>query len=273
MDLCHPSFYELIMANQIFRIILVIGENHQEIIKKYSANTKIDSYLYLRRADAGKNKEKRLKIIKEILNNDSLLTDIQKEAYQNVYMDLKEMDDLEYFASITEGCTYDDENGDAYSTENPNAYYKNERCPQISLDKYGEESTFANPFMLKNGTISYTAKVDDIDWSKMHMINTLPYEIAWETVVEGRKPKTDKEKTIYSCMKNRINYFTDNFKSKEEYLKHSCSFWCYGVATNEWYKEIDYTISDIEWTSTFYDKYIKTLKGDEVLTLYEVKAL
>lgn len=262
------------MAQQTFRIVLVVGENHKEIIKKYSADTTVDKHLFMKREDAAKQKEKKMEIIKGMIEmKDGFLTDAQKEIYNNMYLDLKEMDDFEYFTTITEGCTYDETTGDAYTTTNPNAYYKYERCPQATLDKYGEESPFANPFVLKDGTISYTAKVEDIDWTKMHMSNTLPYEVAWETVIEGRKPKNESEEKIYTFMKDKRDYFTNNFKNKDEYIKHSCSFWCYGVANENWYKEVDDTVRDIEWTSTFYDKYIKTLKGDEVLTIYEVKAV
>lgn len=262
------------MAQQTFRIVLVVGENHQQIIKKYSADTIVESHLYMKKEDAAKQKKKKMEIIKEMINmKDSFLTDKQKAIYNNMLIDLNEMTDFEYFTSVTEGCTYDETTGDAYTTTNPNAYYKYERCPQATLLKYGEESPFANPFILKDGTTSYTAKVEDIDWCKMHMSNTLPYEVAWETVMEGRKPKDEHEERIYSFMKDKRDYFVNNFNSKEEYIKHSCSFWCYGIATEEWYKEVDDTIKDIEWTSTFYNKYIKTLNGDEILTIYEVKAI
>ena len=262
------------MAQQTFRIVLVVGENPQQIIKKYSADTKVEKHLFMKKEDAAKQKKRKMNIINEMINmKDDFLNSQQKEFYKGIYLDLKDMTDFEYFISVTDGCTYDETTGDAYTTTNPNAFYKYERCPQESLEQYGEESPFANPFKLKDGTISYTAKVKDIDWDKMHMSNTLPYEIAWETVVESRKPKNEQEEKIYSFMKDKENYFTNNFKTKEEYIKHSCSFWCYGIATKNWYKEIDDTVRDIEWTSTFYDRYIKSLKDDDVLTLYEVKAI
>lgn len=262
------------MARQTYRIVLVIGDDHKEIIKKYSADTTVDKHLFMKFDDAALNKENRLKMIEGIMTSSSIpLSEAQKDIYKNLYLDLKEMDDFEYYRTVTDGCFYDEETGDAYTTKNTNAYYQYERCPQSRLIKLGEESTFANPFILLNGEKSYSAKVGDIDWSKMHMTNAAPYEAAWEMVVENRKPKNSTEKRIYDVMKNKIDYFTVNFKDKDEYVKHSCSFWCYGVATKDWYKEIDYTISDKDWVANFYDRFIKTLDENELLTIYEVKAI
>lgn len=262
------------MSRQTYRIILVVGNNHEDIIKKYSADTTVNKYLFMRREDASLNKENRLKLIKGIISSSTIpLSDVQKDIYKNLYLDLKEMDDFEYYQSVTEGCTYDEETGDAYTTKNPNAYYQYERCPQKRWLKTGEESTFSNPFILLDGEKSYSAKVGEIDWPRMHMTNTEPYDAAWEMVVNGREPSNKQEERIYDVMKNKIDYFTDNFKDKDEYIKHSCSFWCYGVATDEWYKEVDYTISDKEWVSTFYDRFIKTLNEDKLLTIYEVKSI
>ena len=262
------------MSRQTYRIILVIGDNHEEIVKKYSADTTVDKYLFMKFDDAAINKENRLKMIEGVLTTPTIpLSEVQRDIYKNLYLDLKEMDVFEYYQNVTEGCIYDEETGDAYSTKNPNAFYQYERCPQKRWIKLNEESTFSNPFVLLNGEKSYSARVGDIDWPKMHMTNTAPYEAAWEMVVEGRKPTNRQEKHIYDVMKNKTDYFTENFKDKDEYIKHSCSFWCYGVATNDWYKEVDYTISDKEWVSTFYDKFIKTLDNNELLTIYEVKGL
>lgn len=264
------------MPRQTYRIVLVVGNDHKNIIKKYSADTSVDKYLFMKRDDAGTNKQNRLKLIEGVMTSSTIpLTDVQRDVYKNLYLDLKEMDDFEYYQTVTDdwGCTYDEVTGDAYSTRNPNAYYQYERCPQLRWLKLGEESTFSNPFILIDGSKSYSARVGEIDWSKMHMTNTAPYIAAWETVVDCRKPQNEQEKHIYDMMKNKTEYFTVNFKDKEEYVRHSCSFWCYGVATDEWYKEVDYTISDKEWVSTFYDKFIKTLNKDELLTIYEVKGL
>ena len=44
------------MARQTYRIVLVIGDDHKEIIKKYSADTTVDKHLFMKFDDAALNK-------------------------------------------------------------------------------------------------------------------------------------------------------------------------------------------------------------------------
>lgn len=48
---------------------------------------------------------------------------------------------------------------------------------------------------------------------------------------------------------------------------------CYGVVTEDGYDEVTYQISDKDWVAKFYDKYIKPIKGNPLLTIYEVRSL
>jgi hypothetical protein len=73
-------------------------------------------------------------------------------------------------------------------------------------------------------------------------------------------------------MSNRLDYFM-NFNNSDEYVKHSCSFWTYGVATEDKYEEVSFNVSDKEWVAKFYDKYIKNIKGNPLLSIYEVRSL
>ena len=80
------------MSRQLYRIVLVIGDNHEEIIKKYSADTKVERYLFMKREDANKHRLSRLKRIKAILDNKELpLTENQKELYKMMYLDIKDI--------------------------------------------------------------------------------------------------------------------------------------------------------------------------------------
>lgn len=262
------------MAERLYRVIMVVGDNHSEIIKKYSADTKVGKHVFLKRDDINKHKDARLMIIKGILDNQDLsLNETQRKIYEDMYDEIKEMDDIEYFYDVTEGCTYDEKTGDAYTNKNLNAHYRWERCPQYSFIQTGEESVFASPFVLKDGTYSYSAKMGDIDWNAMHLHNLSPYESAWEMVVEGRKPTNDSEKQIYDAMKTKISYFTDNFQNKDEYVSYSCSFWCYGIATEDKYIDVDEVKSIKDWIKNFYQDYIKPLDKDQLLTIYEVRSL
>lgn len=261
------------MSKNIIRTVLVIGNNPEEIIKKYSADTKVEKYIAYKRSDAQRLHAKHIKFFNELLKTDKLkLSESQKDIYKTFYLNLIDMSDDDYFLYITNGCTYDENTGDAYTDMNPRAYYKCEKCYDEILKKFGEEAPCCNPFKLKNGTLSYSAYNNDIDWSKNHMYNTKIYESAWELVVENREPINEQERQIKEKMCNRIGYFS-NFSDKEEYVRHSCSFWTYGVATNKTYKEVDYTIRDKDWVANYYDTFISNLTSNALLTLYEVRSL
>lgn len=268
------------MSKIIFRTVMVVGNNADDLIKKYDLDTKVEPYVKLKRSDSSNAQKKHLYLIDSILNSkDITLTDKQREVYKQIYLDIKEMDDAEYFEHITEGCTYDEETGDAMSTVNPNAYYQHAINPQKRLDATNEEHDFVNPFILKplegekeGEVISYVAQKSEIDWGRMHMYNTKIYERAWEMCVDDDDPKDTQEEIIKKNMQNRIDYF-DNFDTKEDYVMHSCSFWCYGYLDKNGYKELDHTISDKEWVKTYYDRFVKPIKEDEIISLYVVRAI
>lgn len=258
------------MPKQFLRTILVIGDNPDEIIKKYDANNITGKHLFLKRSNAAEHKKNRLLLMKGSLNNFNL-NDLQKEMLHNEIEDIEDMSEIEYFMSVTEGCTYDENTGDAYKEFNPNAFYKSVRSPQKIFEEKGEESGFCNPFKLKEDYISYSAEKGEIDWSKNHLYNKHVYEIAWDLIVNGKKPRTEAEKTIQENMKNRRGYF-NNFKDKDDYVSYSTSFWTYGVATKDKYEDIDELgLNGNDWIKNFYDKYIKNLSDDTLLTLYEVQ--
>ena len=261
------------MAKSVIRTVLVIGDNHEEIIKKYSLDTKVEPYVKMKRKDAKQMRKKHIDLLKNMLDTDLVkFNENQLEIYKNLFQDIKNMDEFTYFMNATKGCRYDEKTFDAYSTENPNAHYKYEKCYNDRLIKTGEEGPFSNPFKLKNGKLSYVAKFEDIDWDLMHMHNTEIYKAAWDIVVEGREPVTDIEKQISDNMSKRKDYFL-NFKDVDEYVTHSCAFWCYGVATEDYYDELTYDILDKDWVSNFYKKYIKSIKNNPTLAIYEVRSL
>lgn len=268
------------MSKITFRTVMVVGENPNELIKKYDLDTKVPPYIKLKRSDAEKARQMHLKFIKEILtSNKIVLTDRQREVYKNIYLDIQEMDDGEYFEQSTMGCTYDDETGDALTTVNPNAFYQHAINPQKRLDATNEESDFINPFILlpeegeeEGEVISYTAKKCEIDWKRMHLWNTELYERAWDLCVNDDEPQNEQEILIKKNMKERIDYF-DNFADKEAYVSHSCSFWCYGYLDENGYKELDYTISDKEWVKTYYERFVQPITDNTIISLYFVRAI
>ena len=268
------------MSKITFRTVMVVGDNPDELIKKYDLATKVEPYIKLERSDAEKARKMHLEFIKNILTSKKVvLTDKQREIYKNIYLDIQDMDESEYFEQTTMGCTYDEKTGDALTTINPNAYYQYPTNPQKRLDATNEEHDFCNPFILlpeegeeRGEVISYTAKKSEIDWERMHMWNTHIYERAWDMCVSDDEPLNDQEKIIKENMSQRLDYF-DNFECKEDYVSHSCSFWCYGYLDKNEYKELDYTISDKEWVKNYYDRFVKPIKNDETISLYVVRAI
>ena len=268
------------MSKIIFRTVMVVGDNPDELIKKYDLDTKVEPYVKLKRSDAEKARKMHLKFIEDILtSNKIILTDRQRDVYKNIYLDIQEMSEAEYFEHTTMGCTYYDETGDALTTVNPNAFYQHAVNPQKRLDATNEESDFINPFILlpeegeKEGeVISYTAKKSEMDWKRMHLWNTELYKRAWELCVDDDEPQNEQEKVIKKNMKGRMDYFA-NFSDKEAYVSHSCSFWCYGYLDENGYKELDYTISDKEWVRTYYKRFVEPIPNDATLSLYFVRAI
>lgn len=260
-----------------YRTILVIGDDHKDIVKKYSADTKVERHIKMKFDDAEKERKNHIKLIDNLLNDRRIfLTDTQRDIYEDMYRSLNKMTDFDYFREITEGCIYDEETGDAYTDYNENAYYQYERCQQHRLEVTGDEGDFSDPFILKDGTKSYSAHFNDIDWERIHK-NKEQVKLnsrVWDLVVEDDEPLDEKEEKLKRRMENRQSYFLDNFDTKEDYIKHSTSLWYWGIATKDWYKEVNYKIDPMQWVTTFYDKFIKKLKKENpLITIYEVKAL
>lgn len=165
----------------------------------------------------------------------------------------------------------------ADTPDNQNAFYKYERCQQHRLEVTGEEGDFSDPFPLKDGTKSYSARYNDIDWEKIHR-NPRQLELskrAWELVVEDSEPTNEQETLLKERMHNRLSYFTDNFTTKEVYMDYYSSLWYYGVATEEKYEEVDtWNSSILEWCINFFDKFIKPLEEtNPLITIYETHSL
>lgn len=261
------------MAKSVFKSILVIGNNHEQIVKSFSADTKVEPYVYMGIDDAPKKRKADLKFLENLINNKTYVFDsYQKDIFGKLYRQYAKMTDFEYFVNkATEyGCVFNEENGDAMTDKNPNTFYCGEKCYQKSFLATGEEAPCVNPFKLKNGTMSYSAKKGEIDWDLMHMYNTDTYKSVWEMVVDKREPENEDEKDLFESMKNRFQYFR-NFENKEDYITRSCAFWTHGVATEFKYYEADFKVSDGEWAKNYFDKFIANIDDDVLLTIYEAR--
>lgn len=259
------------MSKNIFKSLLVIGDNHEELAKKYSLETKVEPYVYIKRDDASElMKAERGFLGKLITTSLYPFSSMQREAFKNDYLKLKKMNEFDFFLMKTQGCMYDEKTGDALTDRNPKAHYSGEKCYQEEFLVTGEEAPCSNPFILKDGTRSYSAKKGDIDWNRMHMYNSETYNAVWELVVDDREPSNEVEEQLKKSMINRKQYFR-NFENKEDYVIRSCAFWTHGVVMDKGYYEATYKLSDGEWAKRYYNKFIESLSNDTLLTIYEAK--
>lgn len=264
-------------TKSVMRTLLVIsyeGEDPDEIAAKYADDTVVEPYVYMTLEDAAQMQTTqlaKLSIILSVTRNDDFdLPQERKDMFKKLYTKIKEMTPEEYFEMKTISCDVKD--GVAYSTVNPEGMYKYPKCYQYKIDQYGEEAEFSNPFHLLDGSVAYRAHLKDIDWSREHGYNKEVYEKAWDICVEGVEPSDLEGELIKKNMSNRLSYF-QQFEDKETYVRHSTSFFTSDVATSEAYYGVDYTISDIDWVAQFYDKFIKPLEGNPLLSIYEIRSL
>lgn len=266
------------MTSSKFRTLLVIGDEHQKIASKYSLDTQVPPYVMYRFDDMEEIRKKAFKYYENLFNE--AVDGIEKGFYVKDHDDglvylreklrhIQETTDFEFYQEISKGCWYGD-NGNAWSTVNPEAHYQYEKCydRRIKIDQ-NDEAPFSNPFILLDGTKAYSAKKCEIDWNMMHMANIELYRSAWQVCVEGREPADETEAQIKNSFENRKEYFS-NFNNEEEYVNHNCAFWTYGVA----YEDEYFSGEGVKgWTTGFYKRFIEPLSQEALLTIYEIKLL
>lgn len=240
--------------------VLVVGENPEEIIMKYDANLKVAPYVKYEYAKANEYYNSYLKSLKVLLKkfvkdgeSDEDISLLKAEI-----SDIETMNPEDYYFELVSEYNINEETGDAYTTENPNAKFTSHRPAGF----------FALPFILKDGSEVYTARKGEVDWDKIHLANQRPYEVAWDTVVEGKTPNGEDEHQIYENMKNRVHYFT-NFESREHYIAASTAFWDFAYVDENGWIEIDDKKPQFDWVINFYDRFVKPLPDSAKLTLYE----
>jgi hypothetical protein len=245
--------------NSLFTL-MVIGKEPDEIVKKYDASLEVEPYVKYEYSKIKKYRQKAIKMAQEMVDNARKLslTDFMKEYFKEKVSSLKNMSDFEYYTSLCDGCSFD-EDGNAISTENPNAKWTSCRVGR----------NLCLPLKLKNGSEALTANAREVDWTLMHMnlVSVNTYTAAWQLFHKEREAKTDVEKQIYENVKNQKKYF-EGFKSQEDYVNYCCSYWCYAYADEDsWYDADGH--KDYEWITSFYDRFVKKLKPDDKITIYE----
>lgn len=157
-----------------------------------------------------------------------------------------------------------EEDKTAYIEEKTMDIYAKANRQRISGYRIGD---FACPvFVLKNGEESFQARKKDIDWDVIHGHNRDTYARVWEMVIRNDSPKTPSEKLMFENMKTRKDYLL-GFKNKKRYVGANSSFYCEGFADDTSWKECELE-DEMKWRIDFYDKFIKKLPDDILLTIY-----
>lgn len=240
-----------------FRLVIA-GESPEQLIDKYDSRKHIEKIVKYKFKDAKKIFDVHIKMLKGMLDNSK-----GEEGYYSIlksqYEFDKEMDYLDYYYELTEGLEIDPTTGDAFVNENPEGKF----------DSATIGGNFALPLITKDGKESYQERKGDVDWDKIHLSGSEAYEIAWDTVMGGKKAVTENEKYIYENMKNRKHYF-EQYGTRENYIKSSTAFWGFAFLSEETgWVELEDDKNQYEWVVEFYDRFIKPLDNNKLISIYE----
>lgn len=249
------------MEKNRFYTVMVVGKNPQELMEKYSMEKKVEPYIKYKYLDAKKLRDKTLATYKDLISN------FQKYGFNNDFLEvikekhkaIQSMSPFEYYTLITYGMFYD-EDGNAMSEENPDGKWL----------KYHIGQGFSYPLRLNDGTESYSALKSDIKWDDLHLnsASVSLFRTVWRLVMEDENPTNDDEEKIKKIWSVRKNYL-QKFKSEDAFVYHNCSYWNYAYLDDKGWVDLDDSPSDIEWVSTFYDRFVTKLKDDDLITIYE----
>lgn len=239
-------------------VCITAGENPDEMMQEFDKSKKGEKKLIYKYSDAKSIKEKFIKAYSTLLSRET--NNFKKEYIKSTIQDFSEMDNDEFFDYIakSQGLTIEEETGDAYSDGSDNGKWSS----------YSIGKLFSIPFLLNDGREVYQARKKDIDWEHVHLSGGDIYRRAWEMVVDGDAPQTPYEEVIYNNMKDKRAYF-DKFETVDNYVTSNTAFWGYAFLSKEtgW---VDATDEDqFAWMSNYYDRFIKGLPDDTLLTIYE----
>jgi len=243
-----------------FYSVMVVGDNPEELMEKYKIGSKVEKYIKFKYLDAEKLQKNSLKMLGQVIEkyNALNLSKYQVDGLVERMNAIKNMTPFEYYQTITYGCTYDDE-GNAWSDENPNGKWVN----------YQKGNHFSVPFINNMGE-EVTSEINSkINWKLLHLHDAELYERVWELAKEGREPVNEDEQIIRDNMMNKQVYLS-KFKNKEAYVAHNSAYWNYAyLDKNGWIDIDDEGIKDIDWIQNFYNRFVKPLKPQDRVTIFE----
>lgn len=242
----------------LYKKFLVIGNNPDEIIKAFDGDTIVEPYIAY---DYGKKEiyhQNKIKYLTTLLKQKSLSNDL-REFFEEELEETKLKSDEDFYYELTYGMTLD-EDLNVISDKNPNAKF---------IDAEVANESNAYPFILKDGTKSFSAKVGDIDWVATAG-DTSIYKRTWDLIVKNDKPKEQWEITAKSSGPSRETLLM-NYGSRENYVAFNTAFFTPYVAlmrkgNPEW--DVWDTNEQVKWVLSFYKTYLKKLPEETLITLY-----
>jgi hypothetical protein len=287
--------------------VLVIGDNVEEQLTKYDENIVMEKYVKHTKEQLIAEEKKSIEDYKNTTYADYLADPVKYAENcknENHLNYLKEdfpkklvMTDEEIYQYATKW--YEPEeigpNGEVYSTHNPDSkwdWYEvgGRFAGQITV-KDGVEIENPNfswgwrdedkETIIASGHKTDTAYVKDIDFTKMHRTEkdykkSLRY---WELIVEGAKPKNKEEEEMVKFNWYKPEFYLERYKDKETYAKCSSSFSMWAVVKDGvWYEKgnmgwwaMSSETNDeaVDWEMNFFDRFIKDLPEDTLLTVVD----
>lgn len=249
------------MSKRKFLSVMVVGEEPDKLMEKYSKSLKVKPYIKYKYLDAEKMKKNASKMLTEITNNPEKFTlnKFQMDYFKERLKAINAMTAFEYYRTISEGMYYD-EDGNAISDVNPNGKW----------DKYNLGKNFSYPLKLKDGKEAYQAYAKDVDWDSMHMNHEYVklFETIWALVIDDDDPSTQEEEVLKANWSTKRNYLS-NFKTVDEFVSHNCAYWNYAHLDKNGWVDLDDNGNDTKWITEFFDRFIEPLKDDDLVTIYE----
>ncbi len=240
-------------------VLLVAGDNPSSRLNQFDKEQHKEKKMVYKKSDAKEILEKYKKTYEEFMKNQppEEITDYITDQYNY----LCQMSPEDFYTEVTHDMELDAE-GNAWVYENPNAKFR----------YYEPAGKFANPLINKDDEEVYQAIKSDIAWDQIHMSerDVAYYARVWEMCVEGEEPRNEIEERAYKNMKERKVYFL-NFENKETYVASNTSFWAYAFLglDDKWVDFEDSGCTQFDWMTSFYDRFIKDLPEDTLITIYE----
>jgi hypothetical protein len=244
-----------------FFTVMVVGDNPDELMKKYDNSLKVKPYIKYKYLDAEKLRNNAIKMMKELVENYEKysISKFQCDYFKERLKAINGMSTFEYYSTITHGLYYDAE-GNALSEENPDGKW----------DKYNIGKNYSYPFTLKSSETTYQTTAGEVDWNLMHMnpksVNL--FEIIWALVVDDNEPSTDEEAKLKEMWEKRKNYLS-NFSNVDEFVAHNCAFWTYAYLDKDGWVDIDEAKNETEWITNYFDRFVEPLNDNDKVTILE----